>query len=138
MNEFIIEEYKSLVAEMQTLMVEARQVELYCAGAVAAMYSWFLTSNVAVALAWFLPIVIPVLGLLRSWALYERVKQISGYVCKTESYCLSNDISIEGWENSYQKIREHGLTPTGILFWTLLLLLCVIAPFIFGGGLGQS
>ncbi len=133
MNEFIIEEYKSLIAEIQTLMVEARQLELYCAGAVAAMYSWFLTSNVSVALAWFLPVVIPILGLLRSWALYERVRQMSAYVRKTESYCLSNEICIEGWENSYQKIREHGLTPTGILFWAFLLLLCLIVPFLFGG-----
>ncbi len=131
MKEFVIEEYRTLIAEMQKLMAEARQLELYCAGAVTAIYSWFLTSKVSMEIAWFLPIIIPVLGLLRSWALYERVKQISDYIRKAESVYLSNNSDIEGWENNYKKIREHGLTPTGILFWGLLVLLCLIAPFIF-------
>ena len=133
MNEFIIEEYRSLVVEMQKLMTEARQLELYCAGAVAAIYSWFLTSKVSIEIAWFLPIVIPVLGLLRSWALYQRVKQISVYIRKIETYCLANDSGIEGWENSYKEIRKHGLTPTGILFWAVLIMLCIVAPYLFRG-----
>jgi hypothetical protein len=133
MNEFVIEEYRALVTEAQKLMAEARQLELYCAGAVAAICSWFLTSNVPLQTAWLLPIAIPVLGLLRSWALYERVKQISLYVRETESFFLSNTPQIEGWENSYAKIREHGLTPTALLFWILLILLCLALPFLFGG-----
>lgn len=132
MKEFVIEEYRSLTAEMQKLMAEARQLELYCAGAVAAIYSWFITSNVSAELAWFFPVVIPVLGLLRSWALYERVKQISGYIRKTESFFLSNEDGVDGWENSYAKIREHGITPTGILFWAVLVLSCLIIPFVLG------
>ena len=132
MKEFVIEEYTSLIAEIQKLMAEARQLELYCAGAVAAIYAWFLSSNVSIEVAWFLPIMIPVLGLLRSWALYQRVKQISDYIRKTESVYLSNNSDIEGWETHYKKIREHGLTPTGILFWGILVLLCLIAPYIFG------
>ena len=132
MKDFVIEEYRTLVAEMQKLMAEARQLELYCAGAVAAIYSWFFTSKVSIELAWFFPIIIPLLGLLRSWALYERVKQISKYIRETELFFLSNEERINGWENNYKKIREHGLTPTGILFWAVLVLSCLIIPFALG------
>ncbi len=136
MNQFVLEEYKLLVAEMQRLMFEARQLELYCAGAVAAIYSWFFASKVTHELAWFFPLLIPTLGLLRSWAFYERVKQIAEYVRQIESTLLENETRITGWENEYAGIRKHGLTPTGMVFWLVLLFTCLVIPFILTSGDG--
>ena len=131
MKEFLIEEYKLLVAESQELMSEARKLELYCAGAVAAVYSWFLSSDVLFREAWFFPVIVPILGMLRSWAFYERVNQISRYIQETERTLLTNDSGPRGWEISYASIRRHRITPTAIIFWVVLFSVCIAVPAIF-------
>jgi len=127
-GEFLIEEYKSRVQEMQDLMAEARKLELYCAGALGGIYSWFAAANLANTLTWYVPLLIPLLGLIRSWAFYERVRQISEYVREIESHILSGEEDPQGWENWYAKIRVHGLTPSGLLFWGVLILVCLTLP----------
>jgi hypothetical protein len=131
---FLIEEYKSRTQEIQDLMKEARQLELYSAGAVAALYSWFATAELSNNLAWYLPLIIPVLGLIRSWALYERVRQIAEYVLEIESFFLREAENPQGWEHWYARVRKHGLTPSGILFWVLLVAVCLIFPLLYAGG----
>lgn len=131
---FLIEEYKSRSQEIQDLMKEARQLEFYSGGAVAAIYSWFATAELSNKWAWYLPLIIPVLGLIRSWAFYKRVRQISEYVIEVESYILKDADSPLGWEHWYARVRKHGLTPSGILFWLLLIAVCLIFPFLYAGG----
>ena len=132
MNEFQIEEYKSLTQEVRDLLKEARQLELYSAGAVAALFSWYATVSFASAAGWYLPLLIPVLGIIRSWAFHERIRQISIYLIKVEASLLqSENEELEGWENYYAKIRTHGVTPSGIVFWLLLTLVCLVFPSVY-------
>lgn len=133
-DDFLIEEYKSRTQEIQDLMREARQLELYSAGAVAAVYAWFATVKLANTWAWFLPLIVPVLGLIRSWAFYERIRQIAAYVRKIESHILTEENQPPGWESWYTGIREHGLTPSGFLFWIVLVMVCLCFPFLFSAG----
>lgn len=130
-DDFLIEEYKSRTQEIQDLMREARQLELYAGGAVAALYSWFATAELSNEWAWYLPLIVPVLGLIRSWAFYERVRQIAEYVQKVESHILTDANTPQGWENWYTKIRKHSLTPSGVLFWMILIAVCLIFPLLF-------
>jgi len=132
-SDFLIEEYKSRVHEMRELMAEARKLELYCAGAVAAIYSWFAAVNLENTVAWYIPLLVPVLGLIRSWAFYVRVRQISEYIRDIESHFLSKVEQPQGWENDYAKIRAHGLTPSGLLFWAVLVLVCLVVPYVLTG-----
>jgi len=134
-DNFIIEEYKIRSQEIQSLMTEARQLELYCGAAVAAIYSWFATVDLSNTWAWYLPAIIPMLGLIRSWAIYERVRQISSYVKIVESHILTSENQPKGWENWYSTIRKHSLTPSGLLFWGLLLIICLIFPFLYKSGI---
>jgi len=131
MNEFQIEEYKSLTQEVRDLLREARQLELYCAGAVAALYSWFFTVNLSNYGGWYLPLLIPVLGIIRSWAFHERIRLISSYLVRIEASVLPSEGELGGWESYYAKIRTHGITPSGLMFWFLLTLVCSIFPFVF-------
>ena len=80
MNEIQLEEYKLLTQEIKDLLKEARQLELYCGGAVAALYSWYVTVNLTSGIGWFLPLLIPVLGIIRSWAFHDRAQQISKFL----------------------------------------------------------
>ncbi len=45
MHEFQLEEYKLLSLEIKGLLKEARQLEIYCGGAVVAIYSWYVTEK---------------------------------------------------------------------------------------------
>ena len=130
MADYELEEYKSLVQEIQKLAQEARQLEVYCAGSVAAIFAWFVSSDLSHFAAWFLPVIIPILGLIRSWALYERARRISEYIRIVESQRFDASKQAKGWETWYSKIRRHGLTPSGILFWCVLLVTCVVFPFL--------
>ena len=131
MNEIQLEEYKLLTQEIKDLLKEVRQLELYCGGAVAVLFSWYVTVNFTSDLGWFLPLLIPVLGIIRSWAFHERARQISIYLMKIEASVLGNKEMLGGWEIYYAKISSHGITPSGILFWLLLTLVCLIFPFIY-------
>lgn len=133
MNQLMLEEYKSLIEEIKSLAVETRQLELYCAGAVFAIYSWFFTSNMTIKFAWLFPVLIPLLGLIRSWAFYRRIRQISDYIKLIESQYFADLPEISGWESHYGAIRTHGLTPTAIIYWLILILVCCAMPFIFIG-----
>ena len=130
MNEIQLEEYKLLTQEIKDLLKEARQLELYCGGAVAALYSWYITVNLTSGIGWFLPLLIPVLGIIRSWAFHDRAQQISKFLMKIEASVLGNNEMQGGWEIYYAKIRSHGITPSGLLFWIILTLVCLIFPFI--------
>ena len=130
-EDFLLEEYKSRTQEIQGLMKEARQLELYSGAAVAALYSWFATTQLTNTFAWYLPLIIPVLGLIRSWAFYARVKQIAEYVKKIEVHIFSNENQLKGWENWYAEIDKHNITPTGILFWLVLICVCIVFPFLY-------
>lgn len=132
MNDFQIEEYKSLTQEVRDLLKETRQLELYCAGAVAALFSWYATANFTNTVGWYLPLLIPVLGVIRSWSFHERIRQISSYLIKIEASLLqSENKELVGWESYYAKIRTHGITPSGIVFWLLLTLVCLVFPSIY-------
>ena len=130
MNEIQLEEYKLLTQEIKDLLKEARQLELYCGGAVAAIFSWYVTVNLTSGPGWFLPLLIPLLGIIRSWAFHERAQQISKFLMKIEASVLGNKEMLGGWEIYYAKIRSHGITPSGLLFWIILTLVCLIFPFI--------
>jgi hypothetical protein len=131
MNEIRLEEYKLLTQEIRDLLKEARQLELYCGGAVAALYSWYVTVNLTSDFGWFLPLLIPVLGIMRSWAIHGRARQMSKYLMKIEASVLGNKEMLGSWEIYYAKISSHGITPSGILFWLFLTLVCLIFPFIY-------
>lgn len=130
MNEIQLEEYKLLTQEIQDLLKEGRQLEFYCGGAVAVLYSWYVTANLASDLGWFLPLLIPVLGIIRSWALHERARQISEYLMKIKASVVENKELLGGGEIYYAKISSHGITPSGLVFWSLLTLVCLIFSFI--------
>lgn len=131
MNEFQLEQYKSLTQEIKDLLKEARQLELYCGGAVAALYSWYATVGLTSDIGWYLPLLIPILGVIRSWAFHERARQIAGYLMKIEATELGANGNLVGWESHYSKIRSHGITPSGLLFWLLLTAVCLLFPFVY-------
>ena len=103
-NQLRIEEYKDRRAEIDTLLKDTKNIELYALIGVAAYYAWLLTHCVSPSLPWLIPIVIPILG---AWRSFENVMQ----VLKNAKYLrdLEKEIfvfQLKGWER-YLAATRH-------------------------------
>lgn len=133
---FYMEEYKSLKGEIDSLVKETRQLELYAIAAIAGFYAWLINAKIPQSLAWYVPTVLVVIAVFRYWALFLRLNELARYLIYRE-----RQSKIKGWE-TYLNRRLHlrrarfgiplksgsKLYNSGVLFWVLLAALTCIAP----------
>lgn len=122
-DELRIEEYKSLRGEIYSLVAESRNLEILALGGVAATYAWFVTSKVAPGAAWYAPALLPLLGALRSYALFQRIEEIAGYLREFEK-----SIKWAGWESHFASKARSRVSFTSMVFWLVLLVCTFVAP----------
>jgi hypothetical protein len=90
---------------------------------VAAMYSWFITAEVSADAVWYAPVLLPLLGFLRSYATFHRIGEIGTYLRDFEE-----KIQWSGWERTFaQKAKSHQ-SITSFIFFIILLVCTVVAP----------
>jgi hypothetical protein len=121
-NEFYIEEYKALRAELSTLIAETRKIELAVAVATAAVYSWLAAAKIPPDGVWFIPCAFVVLGALRSIALFIRIGEIARYLRAQE-----DRFQLPGWETHKNHGDRAGFSVTALVFWIAALVVTVVA-----------
>ena len=76
-NQLSIEEFKDRRAAISDLIKENINLERYVLIGIVAYYAWLLTHciprGIAYGIAWFIPVLVPVLGVWRRWENIERV-----------------------------------------------------------------
>jgi len=122
-DELCIEEYKSLRIEIYSLIEETRRLEILALGGVAATYAWFVTSKVLPGAAWYAPALLPLLGALRSYALFQRIGEIASYLQN-----LEKTLNWSGWESHFASKARSRISFTSIVYWLVLLGCALLAP----------
>jgi hypothetical protein len=145
--QFRVEEFKSLRGEIDSLVKETRNLEIYVAGALVAYYVWLITHCLneipipipllqikgGYGLQWLIPMALPILGAWRSWANIGRIMDIAAYITKVEErfdhICLPLGPE-KGWEHFLEKRRNKTWARRGshVAVWLLLLAITIIVP----------
>lgn len=143
-KEFHFKEYDSLKAEITALVEHSRKLEIYALGGMAAFYAWWFlranpeNGNATLAVdekALLLPVLIAVMGAFRSLAVALRIDQIAKYLVKLEDVFALEGL---GWErtlagpnprgNSPSVVKRSPFKSSGSVYWTLLLVVTLVAP----------
>lgn len=130
-----LEQYKMLKTEIMSHVEETRKLEIYSIGAIAAIYSWFITRSTLPSRAWLIALLIPLLGGLRTYTLYKRIGLLSEYLREIENKIFKDENKLIGWERYFHSksllvYKKQGIPFSSIVFWVSLLVVTIIAPFI--------
>ena len=116
-DQFYIEEYKTLKAELLALVDESKKVETFAVAAVAALYAWLASQHIAVFLVWFVPVLIPLFGFFRCWLLLRRIDHMSGYIRRE----LEKKHDCPGWESYYHDNPKSSISCSLYIFWVIFI-----------------
>src|SRR5436309_4090349 len=122
------EEFLVLRSEGDAQVAETRRLEIAVVGGAAAIYAWLATHQPLYGIgpwAWLLPVLLPIYGGLRSYAIYRRISDISAYLKQIEDNLPETQRLLRGWEN-FLAFREKYLAKTAKLFWITLFLICSV------------
>lgn len=125
--DLIKEEFLALRNEGDAQVAETRRLEMAAVGGAAAIYAWLATHQPIYGIgrwAWLLPLLLPIFGGLRSFAIYRRISDIGAYLKKIEDQLPETQKLARGWEN-FLASRKKYLAKSAWAFWIALLLICV-------------
>jgi hypothetical protein len=140
---FVAKQYDALREEIMKHVDETRRLELAAIGGVAALFAWFATraQGTPPYPVWLIGSLIPLLGAVRSVALFRRVQVIAQYIREElEPVLLSRPGDPRGWETYFEAHVGRGkpgpeagsrVSFTSMLFWLVLLGLSAIVPLAF-------
>jgi hypothetical protein len=112
----LLEEFKSLKSEMQSLGEECVKIELYAIAGLSGFYSWFFSNHCMFALL-FIPILSVGFGFWRAKILLHRVNYISDYLRTKVEPALGI-----GYESHFAcDPKAPKLYCNMIIFWILLI-----------------
>jgi hypothetical protein len=142
-SDFSQKEYELLRAELDRHVDETVRLERYAVAGVVAFFAWLLkevpASTELDPWAWYVPVLLPLLGGLRSLALYAHIGVIAGYlnVLEQQLYGLAHQTKggTLGWEsylNRPSRGKGRGVVAAGT--WVLLLSGTVAFGRSFAGG----
>jgi len=120
------EEYIALQQEVRGATAELARLERTCVLAVAALFAWLVRGAGDYAgyegLVWLLPIIVPLYGSLKAWAVHGRLRLLGNYLVKQEARATPGE---ERWQAYFA--REHSGARTAVMFaaWALFLALTV-------------
>ena len=127
---FLLEEYKSLRAEILYLVRQSYLFEAAILVGAGAIYSWLFSRdpNSVSPLVWWLPFGITVLGAIRELGVRLRLYQLAEYIRKIEHDFLSDETS--GWEHFLFSVRKKKrntlLGISNILIWTSFVVITLL------------
>ena len=132
--QFHLEEYRSLKLEVEYRVKSTERIEYLIIVATAAVYVWF-TEQAIPPLMWWLPVILPMLGLVRQYGLLLRIMQVTEYIrLVEEKFCIEQ---LKGWENNLRDLRRsprgYIIGLSGYFLWLLLFVFTVIIAL--NGGL---
>lgn len=129
--DFYKSQYEGLRREIELNITESRSIERYAAIAVAVVWAWLATNGTSDRYHWFwfIPVILTILGILRSRAIQKHFHVISKYLRTIEDRVC--DSKTEGWETfiNHPENSVHGISRSARVFWGVLLL----ATLLVGG-----
>jgi hypothetical protein len=149
-NQLSIEEFKDRRAAISDLIKENINLERYVLIGIVAYYAWLLTHciprGIAYGIAWFIPVLVPVLGIWRRWENIERVWHSAYYTREIEHQLDNRGQPIgphSGWEHflwreirgvtappqtltNWRRVFQIERSTSGFIFWIILLAFALI------------
>lgn len=120
------EEYIALHKEVQGGMAELARLERTCVLGVAAIFAWLVRGAGDYAgyqgLVWLVPIIVPVYGSLKTWAVHTRLRLLGNYLTKLECAALPGE---ERWQTYLERVRPRTRTAVKLAAWASLLMFTI-------------
>jgi hypothetical protein len=118
-QDFHLEEYRALRAEVLDRIKACHDLEPIAAGAAAAVYAWVGSTQTTLrptSLILLLPILFAAFGGLRSWFLLCQITALGKYLTEIESRYIGEDDPLIGWEK-YRKTKANVGQDFAVQFW---------------------
>src|SRR5664280_2732559 len=105
--DFYKSQYEGLRREVELNLTQARSVERYAAIAAGVVWAWLATNGTPAGYGWcwFIPVVFPILGALRSYAIHGHYGLIGSYLRLLEKHVC--DPNLPGWETFLKNPQEY-------------------------------
>ena len=141
--EFVREEYGKLRGELESHVEETLRLERYAVVGIAAVFAWLLKEiehpGSMTIWAWYVPVMLPLVGGLRSFLLYQHIGLIAEYLSKLETALYAdtngnrNGEEKFGWEFflGLRRNKYRGLLAAAI--WFSLIGSTVFFAYCFAG-----
>lgn len=131
------EEYRTLRKEIESQMTELGHLERNCVFAAAAVYAWLVNDGEFTSVekaGWFIPILFPLFGALRSWSVGRHLSELGRYVQQIESAYLTDPQLPKGWEHflAAPEQKRKLRTKITISFWLIFLAATILAACYLG------
>ena len=127
-EELILEEYRSLRAQLDYQVRDNRELERYAVLGVGVVFAWLAPIEHPTHLvlpAWLVPPLIALHGRLRASTVSKRIDQLATYIQGLESQVRVSGSLSPAWETTLAQSRKRGTSP-GLganqrLFWRVLI-----------------
>jgi hypothetical protein len=129
-SQYKVKEYEYLRKDHSESIQETRSIERNAVISTAAIWTWLLTTPQANTYKSFvvaIPLIICILGALRSVGLVIRIERIASYTRKVETQNSDDSFS---WESSLARMHWF-LTGTAVVFWAIMLTLNLAATWLY-------
>ena len=125
-EEFYLEEYKALRAELASRVRDYAAMERYAVGACAAIYAWIAKDGEHVSKAvWWVPVLVSMLAGARAVGMLRRMEGYSAYMRKIE-HLMGLSSELPGWETYRNGQRELSSRMITMSAWTLWCVLNIV------------
>jgi hypothetical protein len=132
-HQFRLEEFKALRAELLLQIQFIDNIKFWVAASMAAYYSFLATKFVGTTdgrlaiegpiLVWIIPILVPILALLRLHSYMDQLQLFSDYILRIEALYPG----LEGWEHFYRREQARDTVIWSDYLYFILLLLFSMA-----------
>lgn len=140
------EEYLALRRQIEMTLQQFSQLRRYSLIGAAVAFAWIanqdFTPETVNWLAWSIPTVIPICGLILMLSKSAGLNKMGGYIAEIENVYLKDMSEARGWENYRAKYREilrkeskiKSLTTytADLIFWIIFIILSLVITVIGG------
>lgn len=148
-EEFHLEEYKQLKAEVSGLLARIETLARYSLLVSAVVYSWLAVQGIDIgenqhwcqklpsailSKAWYIPLIFTVLAALAAFAAYWRGREMGNYLKQLEKMLAKDG---KAWEY-FLETKASVLTYAGVAFWAVLLAANIFAGYRAGDFLDNT
>ena len=134
---FYQSEREFLLRQIDSDIQETRRIERLVILAAAAVYTWLATESSdqtgQFAWAWWIPFGITVLGIVRSFAILQRISVMANYIKHIEEKYATID-GLPGWRNYFHRQGRGKVTRAVSVSWVILLITTTIVPVLLHYG----
>jgi len=127
-TDYHIEEYKLLMDDRTGRIQEVRHIEILVITATATVYVWLASQAALPYMIWYVPTLLSAFAIYRVLVLRRSIRILNEYIMQLEAAFNRESQPLVGFETWRSKRGRSGVTISTYVFWSLLLLLTLIAP----------